>query len=107
MASPENIKQLVIADAIRIIVNLDCLSMVTHIVISRSLHLTARISNTCPNHALDYPELGFDAPKSAQPKGSGFDLGWCRFIDGWYFRRFNLGYGRKVHFTLLSLRCMV
>ncbi len=107
MALPENIKQLAITDATWIIVNLDCLGMVTHFFIRWSAHSTSSISNTRPNHALNYPELGFDAPKSAQAKGRGLYYGWHRFIDGRNPRRLNFGFGSKVHFTLLCLKCMV
>ena len=106
VAFPENIKQLAIADAIRVIVNLDCLGMVTHLGVGWSVYLTASVSNTCSNHALDNPELGFDAPKSAQTKGRSFDYRWHPFINGRYLRRFNFGFWGKVHSIPFFFSCI-
>lgn len=107
MALPENIKQLVIADAIRIIVDLNCLGMVAHYAVGRRIQITAGISDTCPNDAIDYPKLGLDAPKSAQTKGSCFDYGCYIFIDRRYRWCCNiLPLGGKVHFARPGLGCL-
>ena len=89
MALPENIKQLVITDTIRVKVDLDSLGMVSNRVVTRGVLVAASISDSRPDDAFDYPELGFDTPESAQPEGRSLQQGRCVLIDGWYLRRFN------------------
>jgi len=101
VAFPENIQQAGISDALRVIIHLHRLCMITDTAVVRSVRLTAGISHTCANHALDYPEPGFDSPESAQTEGRSFKIRWHRCIDGW--NRWRFGFICKTHRTLLCL----
>ena len=101
VAFPENIQQAGISDAPGIIIHLHRLCMITDAAIVRSGRLAAGISHTCANHALDYPEPGFDSPESAQTEGRRFKISRHRCIDGW--NRWRFGFICKAHRTLLCL----
>ncbi|SHH64778.1 hypothetical protein SAMN02745124_01290 [Desulfofustis glycolicus DSM 9705] len=89
MALPENIKQFVITDTIRVKVNLDSLGMVSNRAVTWGVRLAPGVSNARPDDALDYPELGFGTPKSAQPERCSLEQERCVLIDGRYLRRIN------------------
>ena len=86
MALPENIKQLVITDMIRVKVDLDRLGMVSNRAVTWVVRSTPGISDSRPDDALNNPELGFGTPKSAQPEGRSLEQGRYVFIDWWYLR---------------------
>ena len=101
MAFPENIQQLVISEAPGIIIHLHRLCMVTNVAVVRRIYPAPGISHTRSNHALDYPEPGFDSPESPQTEGCSFKVGWHRRINGWNRRR--SGFICKAHGTFLCL----
>ena len=75
VAFPKNVKQLGISDALRVIVQLYGLGMITHLVIGGRIHPAAGIAYTCAYYPFNDPELGFDSPESAKAEGGCFKNG--------------------------------
>ena len=69
MAVPENIQEGPIRDPVGIVVYLDCLGMISELIVAGILLRAAGIAHPCANHAVHAPEPGVGAPESAQGKG--------------------------------------
>ena len=77
MALPENRYKLFIRDLGGIIVELDGLSMIAQIMISRIFFSTSRISHPGVHHPFEDPEPGVRTPESPESKRGGFGFGRC------------------------------
>ena len=103
VAFPENVKQLSISDALRIIVHLDGLGVITHLSVGRCIHPAAGIAYACTYYPFNDPELGFDSPESAKAKGGCFKNSWRGHIDRWNLGGFGFKSICKVHGALLCI----
>ena len=74
MAAPEYIQEFLVRDPGRIIINLDCLGMITEVVIGGFFCGTTRIANAGSNDTIDAAKLGIWTPESAQGKGCRFRM---------------------------------
>ena len=79
---PEKGQQVLVRDPFGVEIDLNGLGMIPDISVIRILSLPATVADTGSNDAFQYPELGFDSPKSPQPERSRLEFfRRCR-IDG-------------------------
>ena len=103
VAFPENVKQLSISDALRVIVHLDGLGVITHLYVGRCIHPAAGIAYACTYYPFNDPELGFDSPESAKAKVGCLKNGRRGRIDRWNLGGFGFKSICKVHGALLCI----
>ena len=85
VALPENQEQIFVRNAVRVVVDLDSLGMISDTAISWIFLLTAGISDPGPDDTVHTPELGVRSPESAHRKGCGLGIGQNFCIDWRYF----------------------
>ena len=69
VAAPEHGQELAVGDTSRVVVNLDCLGVVTEVLISWVPGGAAGVSHAGADYAIETPEPGVRTPESAKGKG--------------------------------------
>ena len=79
---PEKLEKLSVGYHFRIIVNLQCFSMIAEIMVGGVWLFTPSIAYSGSDNSRDTPEPGVGSPESAQGKSGSLGLGWNLFVHG-------------------------
>ena len=71
MTAPEDTQQLFVRERFGIVIDLNCLRMISYLFVGRVRRRSSRIADAGTDHAFKKPEPGIRSPKSAKCKGRG------------------------------------
>ena len=81
MRRQRQFEQCLVADDLRIEVDLEALGVVPDAVVTGIGRVTAGIANACPPDSFDDPKLGVRRPESTNGEGRRLQMSWCERVD--------------------------